>query len=72
MSTNRLFMFDPETNEAVCIGKGYSNGWITGVEYIDKWLDSHEEYTGAIDKTRFRLITESELDNTIRITYEEA
>lgn len=71
MSTNRLFMFDPETNEAVCIGKGYSDKWITGVEHVDKWFDSHKEYTGAIDKTRFSLITENELDNSMKITYEE-
>lgn len=72
MATNRLFIFDPEANAAVCIGKGYSAGWLTGVAYVDDWFEDHVEYTGAVDKTRFQLITETELNPTTTVTYANA
>ncbi len=71
MASNRLFIFDPKQNRAICIAKGYSVGWSNGKgDYIDKWLDATEEYTGNIDKTRLKLITESELNKNIDVTYE--
>ena len=70
MSTNRLFIFDPETNSAVCIAKGYSDEWLTGTQYIDEWMADHPEYTGDIKKTRFKLLTEQEITKDIKITWE--
>ena len=70
MSTSRLFIFDSETNSAVCIAKGYSDGWLTGIQYIDEWMADHYEYTGDIKKTRFKLLTEQEITKDIQITFE--
>lgn len=61
MAINRLFIYDPKNKRAVCIGKGYSNGWYTGMKYIDDWLDLDNEFTGEISKTRFELRTENDL-----------
>lgn len=72
MSTNKLFIFDIETNQAICIAKGYSSGWITGIKYIDDWFEVHQEYTGDVDKSRFKLLTEQEITSDIEITWETA
>ena len=71
MASNRLFLLDPETNEAVCIAKGYSNGWVTGISHVDDFLEEHQEFTGDIDKTRFRLITEGEIPKDAKIHWKE-
>jgi len=70
VASNRLFIYDPDTNDAVCIGKGYSSGWSTNVDYIDKWFDSHGEYTGDISETRFKLKTENDLPYLCTVTYQ--
>lgn len=72
MAMNRLFIFDPETKDAICIGKGYSTSWLTGRLYIDAWMDEHPEFTGDIRKTRFTLLTEQEITGDMAITWETA
>lgn len=69
MSTNRLFIYDEESNNAVCIAKGYSSGWLSGIPYIDDWFLDNPEYTGNIDKTRFKLLTEHEITQDMKITF---
>jgi hypothetical protein len=70
MASNRLFIYDPATNKAVCIAKGYSVGWYSGEKYLDDWFDENVEYnTGEINKTRFELKTEYELSNEVNITW---
>ncbi len=72
MAINKLFIFDPKSNTAVSIAKGYSSGWFSGIKYIDDWFDNMDnEYTGEIDKTRFELKTENDLPDDTKITYQD-
>jgi hypothetical protein len=69
MAYNRLFIFDPKSGNAVCIGKGYASGWSTGLKpYIDKWMDANPEYNP--DVTRMELRTENDLPEGTNITWE--
>ena len=63
MATNRLFIYDAQENIAVCIAKGYSSGWFTcgNMGYMDEFFDEAQEFTGQIDSTRYKLLTEPEL-----------
>ena len=70
MSTNRLFIYDKDTNSAVCVAKGYSTGWLSGIEHIDNWFNSIEEYTGNIQKTKLILVTEDDLPGGAEITWQ--
>lgn len=73
MATNRLFIFDPDTNSAVCIAKGYSCAWSSGRgNYFDKWMDDHPEYTGNITSTRLQLRTEGDMPQDAALTFEPA
>ena len=65
MSLNRLFLYDPKTNTAVCIAKGYSNGWRTygDSDYQNKFYDHAIEYTGALSKERHTRIEVRTEDN---------
>ncbi len=69
MATNRLFIYDPQNKTAVCIAKGYSNGWMKGEEYIDNWFDDNAEFTGDIEETRFILKTENTLPIDTKVKY---
>ena len=68
MAENRLFIYDPDTNDAVCIGKGYVDGWRTHIDYQDDWFDAHPEYNPTV--TRFRLVTEHDIPPDADITWE--
>jgi hypothetical protein len=70
MSLNRLFIYDPESNSAVCIAKGYSSGWGTSIRYVDDWFDDNPEYN-APDKTRYQLVTENGMPEGVTITWEK-
>ena len=69
MSDNRLFIYDPESNSAVCIAKGYACGWATPVEYVDNWFDANREYN-VPTHTRYRLVTEYDMPKGASIVYE--
>jgi hypothetical protein len=70
MSLDRLFVFDPETRDALCIGRGFSDGWRTGIDYQDEWFDSHPEWLCEVRTTRFRLLLEHEVHTrAANITY---
>ena len=73
MATNRLFIYDPETNSATCIAKGYSNGWSTSGDsnYQNGFYDNALESTGEIDQTRFQLKIEKELPKDTKIYWPE-
>lgn len=69
MSINRLFIYDKETNSAVCIAKGYGTGWLTygDSSYQNEFYNNAEELTGEIDSTRFTLKTEIDLPGDVKI-----
>lgn len=73
MATNRLFVYDPDTNTAVCIAKGYSNGWLTFGEsdYQNKFYNNVIEFTGGIKSTRLQLKTEVDLPCECKILWKE-
>ncbi|MEF3075180.1 hypothetical protein V2P20_09095 [Methylobacter sp. Wu1] len=71
---NRLFIYDPETNTAVCIAKGYSTGWSTSgdSEYMNEFYELIEEYPvslSADNPTRLVLHTEETLPKCERIIF---
>tara|TARA_R110000822_G_scaffold68587_9_gene166903 strand:+ start:1535 stop:1762 length:228 start_codon:yes stop_codon:yes gene_type:complete len=74
MSLNRLFIYDSESNTAVCIAKGYSTQWGTGIEYQDKFFSGVKEFTGSLSKTnptRLKLYTEDDLPKGVgKVFYE--
>ena len=72
MASNRLFIFDPESNSAVCIGKGYSSSWSSSLKpFLDKWLNEiPPEFTGSIKQTRLQLKTEYDLPKDSEITWQ--
>jgi len=69
MAMNRLFIYDPETNSATCIAKGYRNGWLTfgDSSYQNNFYDNVLEFTGQIESTRLQLKTETDLPNNAKI-----
>ena len=71
MSCNRLFIYDPETNKAVVIAKGFSTGWMCAVdeETVNVFFDEAVEFTGGISKSRFRLITEPEIPDSCEVRF---
>ena len=71
MSTNRLFLYEPESNEAVCIAKGYSSGWITSgpQDHVNDFFERNIEFTGEIVGTRYQLRTETDLPPDCHCTY---
>lgn len=76
MASNRLYIYDPENNAAVCIAKGYSSGWYShgseeDVENLNNFFDEFEEFTTDIDTTRYVLKTEAELPENVFIRGEE-
>ncbi len=72
MASNRLFIYDPVNKKAVCIAKGYTSGWASGIPYVDRWFDDNPEYINNDEGTRYELKTEDDVhvgfDN---ITYED-
>jgi len=77
MSSNRLFIYDEETNSAVCIAKGYTNGWVShgDMEYINEFYDDTMEFTGnlsASNPTKLSLKTEDNLPNDCHVIYQGA
>lgn len=72
MASNRLFIYDPDNNVAICIAKGYSSGWYScgldkDVDNLNSFFDENEEYTTNIDATRYVLKTEMELPEDVYI-----
>ena len=65
MAVNRLFLYDEETNSAVCIAKGFSSGWYTGNgdDNVNNFFDNIEEYPGELKDgaTKLSLKTEDNL-----------
>ena len=72
MASNRLYIYDPATNKAVCIAKGYSSGWSCGRgDYLDRWFDDAVEFTGGIESTRYVLKTEENLPTFAETYYQD-
>lgn len=75
MSINRLFLYDPETNTAACIAKGYSPGWARhGTnDHINNFFEKVEEYTGQLPEsgTRLQLKTEDDLPRDAEVFYQQ-
>ena len=67
MANNRLFIYDPESNTAVCIAKMYSS-WSSGEPYIDSWFDENLEFE-PVRSTRYQLKTESDLPPDVVVTW---
>jgi len=72
MSTNRLYLYDPETESAVCIAKGYTSGWASGSGFggINDFFDNVLEFTGSFNEkvnTRLELKTEDNLPSECKI-----
>lgn len=65
MSQNVLYIYDSETNSAVSIADGFSNGWLasSGIHKLQNaFFDSAIEYPGEADfKTRYVLMTNDNL-----------
>ncbi len=75
MAINRLYIYDPETNLAVCIAKGYSTGWSTqgGNDHINQFYEDAKEFTGGLSEkkpTRYELRTEDDLPKDCHHFYE--
>lgn len=73
MATNRLFIYDADTETAICIAEGYPGRWgaITGCPKSSlKFFNKVEEYPGQNESTRLQLMTESELDDNVTIIWE--
>ncbi len=76
MASNRLFLYDPETNTAVCIAKGYSSGWSShpssaDAECENEFFDNAQEFTCDIDSTRYQLKTEIDLPTDTKIYWRQ-
>jgi len=73
MSVNRLFIYDPDTNTAMCIARGYSTGWSMngGREHSHLFFDRAEEFTGEIRSTRYELRTERDLPDDCDTLYKD-
>lgn len=70
MANNRLFIYDPVSNKAVCIAKGYASGWSTHLKpYLNGWMNDNPEHN-APDETRYQLRTEYNMPDDVDITYE--
>lgn len=69
MALNRLFIYDPESNSAVCIAKGYSCGWGSNEPYIDSWFSDNPEYDVPAS-TRYQLKTEGDLPADAKLVYQ--
>jgi len=75
MATNRLFIYDNETNSAVCIAKGHTSGWgrIRDNYSSERWFDEIvEEYPGNLGEmcsgdTKLELKTEGSLPKTCNV-----
>jgi hypothetical protein len=66
MSTNRLFIYDPETRHATCLAKGYSEtGWVMqNVDATQEFLADlgHDDAFFAVGQnTRLQLHSEGSL-----------
>ena len=75
MSGNRLYIYDPAVNAAVCIAQGYTTGWVTRCKtedrgHLNRFFDSHPEYTQSIERTRYELRTEEDLSGDAKIFWE--
>ena len=74
MASNRLFIYDPISDMAVCIAKGYSNGWANhGTnDHVNAFYEAIEpEFTGDITYSRLMLLTEVNLPLVSKIFWEE-
>ena len=65
MSNNRLYLYDPESNEAIMLAKGYGNGWTMHAtdDGIDDFLEGRD-FPAAVDSdkpTKLQLRTEADL-----------
>jgi hypothetical protein len=71
MSLNRLYLYDPETNTAAMIARGYSVGWSDHgtTDHINEFFDGVDEYTG--EGTRLKLRTELNLPADCKTFYQE-
>ena len=74
MASNRLFMYDPITETAVCIARGFSNGWTThgNSDYQNEFFEEITEFTGDLspeNPTRLRLHTEDTLPKCKKIIF---
>lgn len=76
MATDKLFIYDKETNLAVCIAKGYSNGW--GCEekqtmhHMSDFFELVLEFPGGLsveNPTRLQLMTEDNIPDDCAIFY---
>ena len=73
MSTDRLYIYDPVTNSALCIAKGYAVGWASGDDRMNEffdYMDNDPEFPGSLDQnneTRLELKTESTLQNSVLV-----
>ena len=73
MATNRLFIYDKDSNTAVCIANGYSSGWgkISAPKASEKFFDDYvEEYPGKINTSKLQIKTEDELGKDCHCLYE--
>lgn len=74
MANNRLFIYDPETNEAFMLAKSIGNGWFP--ELTDAWFnrlaswlefrDQLASYGNATETSRLQLLTENELPSSCK------
>ena len=75
MATNRLFIYDKDTNSAICIAKGHTGGWgrIRDNYSSERWFDEIiEEYPGNLGEmchgnTKLELKTEGSLPKTCNV-----
>ena len=71
MASNKLFLYDQETNSAVCIAKGYQDAWQSQGQNprMNEFFDLAKEFPPDIDKTRLELRTESDLPKEANILW---
>jgi hypothetical protein len=68
MANNRLYLYDPETDEEFLLAKGFMDGWIItlrGYGFIEKFqefLDGKDLNSAAGTDTELLLLTEKGLD----------
>lgn len=79
MANNRLYIEDTETGERFMLAKSMGEGWYTRnenegeatfQERFDAWLeggarDSGASYRNREEPTRFRIVTENEMETTL-------
>ena len=70
MASNRLFIYDPKTKTAVCIAKGYADGWCSDKKYIDDFFGEAKEFTPVLLKTRYQLKTERDLPSKTMVFWQ--